>query len=244
LVLSLLNVDVFGELSHPCPPIGGAFGNGQQLFGKCRPKSRDCRQQVVAYAISKMGSLGVRGILDVGNLIELGVAPDILTAKVKERTNNFGIREQSGEPARTGVPQNANEDGLDLIVERMSSCDWSTKIGGGSSEEGPPCHAPLMLGVHRCVRSPGSEIEAQLPGTPANELNCPPRGNARTMIEARDKQGGTLALWERCRGMQKNHRVGAARHCQQHTAEPREFCSHRLHDFISFMPARCHGILI
>lgn len=64
------------------------------------------------------------------------------------------------------------------------------------------------------------------------------------MIEARDEHCGPFRPGERRGGVEKDHGIDTTGHRQQHAAEPGEFCSDRLHDDVSFMPARCHGILI
>src|SRR5687768_10142588 len=205
---------------------------------------RDGREEIVAHPVSKVRPRGVRRVLDVWDPMHFGIARNVRASQLEERANDLRVREQRRESARACISQNADEDCLDLVVECVSRCDRSPKIRGVSPQECPARHTPLVLRSGRSLHPRGCERETKLPGTAADQLYRSPGRRAGSMIEAGYQKCWTFCLWKGGGSVQQHHRVNAAGYSEQHAAEPVEFRSDRMHDFISFMPATCHGILI
>jgi hypothetical protein len=180
----------------------------------------------------------------VGSSMHFGILRNVSAPQLEERPNNLRVGEQRRQSARAGISQNADEYCLDLVVECVGGCDRRPKLRCVPSEEAPARHTPLVLRGGGALHPCGCERQAKLPCTAADQLHRSPGRCARSMVEAGNQKGWTLCLWKGGGSVQQNHRVDSAGYSEQHAAEPVEFCSDRMQDLISFMPATCHGILI
>ena len=86
------------------------------------------------HAIAQVPSRDVRRILDVRYSAGRRIVDDRCTAQPQKRPNHFRLREQCGQTSRPGIAQDADEDRLDLIVQRVRSCNRPTEFGGGLAD--------------------------------------------------------------------------------------------------------------
>jgi len=158
------DVEIVGNLGHTRAPLCRTRGDRQKLLGKPRLKPGDRRQEVVTNAVAQMESREVGRIVDVRHVVTRRVAGDRIAPQSQEWPNHLGFGEQRCKSARPRLAQDANEDRLDLIVERVRGGDRSAELGSRSAKEVPAGDAPFVLGCGPLRGLAGDELEMKLGG--------------------------------------------------------------------------------